>query len=92
MKITEEMVFKLNNELIVMGCPFRYSYTEETVPSIEVQLLNTNYLKCYTIYPSDDFLEWLYKWFEFKYGIELECNNTGTVFWSKRKSTRDLLF
>jgi len=28
MKITEEMVIELNNELKDMGCPFRYEYDE----------------------------------------------------------------
>ena len=96
MKLTEKMVFELNSELSIMGCPFRYAYSEGTVPSMEIQLSNTNYIKCYTIYPSDNFKEWLYKWFRFKFGIELKCNNTGNILWSKnvneeKKSANDIL-
>ncbi len=29
MKITQEMVMELNNELINKGCPFRYEYKKK---------------------------------------------------------------
>lgn len=41
MKITQEMVMELNNELINKGCPFRYEYEKNTTsgnPCIKITL------------------------------------------------------
>jgi len=81
MEITEEMVIELNNELAVMGCSFRYKYKDE---KIEITLPNMNYVNSYIINVTDDFHEWLQRWFEAK-GIELSCNNTGSTLWSKKQ-------
>lgn len=86
MKITREMVMELNNELAVKGCPFRYEYVGATeysrIPQMRVALPNMNCVSSYIINVTKDFLEWLYIWFKTKYGIELTCNNDGSILWA----------
>lgn len=83
MKITKEMTFELNAELSAMGYPFRYKYREDTFnPAIEITLPNMNGVDSYIINATGDFLEWLEFWFKSK-GIELSCNNNGSILWSK---------
>lgn len=36
MKITQEMVVELNNELINKGCPFRYEYKKIQLQEIRI--------------------------------------------------------
>ena len=85
MKITREMVTELNNELEIRSCPFRYKYKdEEYIPKIEITLPNMNYVDSFIINVSSEFFDWLNSWFKTKYGIELNCNNTGSILWTKR--------
>lgn len=87
MKITREMVMELNNELAVKGCPFRYEYEGATeyshIPQMQVALPNMNCVSSCIINVTRDFLEWLELWFKTKYGIELTCNNDGSILWAK---------
>lgn len=87
MKITREMVIELNNELAVKGCPFRYEYEGATeysrIPQMEIALPNMNCVSSCIINVTRDFLEWLELWFKTKYGIELTCNNDGSILWAK---------
>ena len=84
MKITREMVMELNNELAFKGCPFRYEYEGATeIPHMEIALPNMNCVSSYIINVTKDFLEWLELWFKTKYGIELICNNDGSILWAK---------
>lgn len=86
MRLTKEMVVDLNNELAVKGCPFRYEFQESVgvgIPSMEITLPNMNYVDSFIINVTREFLEWLELWFKTKYNVELNCNNTGSVFWSK---------
>ena len=85
MKITREMAIELNNELAVKGCPFRYEYDEAKYsgnPQISISLPNMNCVDSFIINPTKEFFDWLELWFKTK-GIELSCNNTGSVLWSK---------
>jgi len=86
MKITRLMVAELNAELRTMGCPFRYRFEEERYsysnPRIEIILPSMNYVDSFMVHPTEEFFTWLYAWFEAK-GIELSCNNTGSILWSK---------
>lgn len=90
MKITREMVIKLNDELRIKGCPFRYKYEGETeycrIPQIEVALPNMNCVNSCIINVTRDFLDWMEVWFKTKYGIELTCNNDGSILWAKNFS------
>lgn len=84
MKITREMVIELNNELAVKGCPFRYEYEGATeIPQMQVALPNMNCVNSFIINVTRDFLEWLELWFKTKYGIELTCNNDGSILRAK---------
>lgn len=86
MKITREMVIELNNELAVMGCPFRYEIEDKKCswnnPHIELVLPSMNYVESFMVCPKTEFFEWLYAWFRLK-GIELSCNNDRSILWSK---------
>lgn len=85
MKITEEMVMELNNELINKGCPFRYEYDEDTSsgnPHMEITLPSMSNVDSFIINPTRKFFDWLELWFKAK-GVELSCNNDGSILWSK---------
>lgn len=86
MKITEEMVMELNTVLANKGCIFRYEYYEPEYnlnnPHIRLTLNNMKFVDSFIINPTKEFFEWLYSWFETK-GIELSCNNDGSVMWSR---------
>lgn len=85
MKITKEMVMELNNELAVMGCPFRYKYQDCFMSGnsqIEIILPNLYYVDSFSINPTKEFFSWLELWFKIK-GIELSYNNTKSIIWSK---------
>lgn len=85
MKITKEMVMELNNELANKGCPFRYEYDETGYagnPHIEIALPSMSCVDSFIINPTKEFFDWLELWFKVK-GIELSCNNTGSILWSK---------
>ena len=43
-----------------------------------------NYVDSFIINVSTEIFDWLNSWFKEKYDIELTCNNTGSVLWSKR--------
>lgn len=82
MKITREMTMELNNELAVMGCPFRYKYVEQDNPQIEITLPSMNYVDSFIVNPTVAFFDWLIAWFKVS-GVELSRNNDGSIFWSK---------
>lgn len=87
MKITREMVIELNNELVIKGVHSDMSMRGETeysrIPHMEIALPNMNCVSSYIINVTKDFLEWLDIWFKTKYGIELTCNNDGSILWAK---------
>lgn len=85
MKITEEMVVELNNELAVNGCPFRYKYDGDSStgnPHMKITLASMVYVDSFIINTTHEFYTWLENWFKVK-GIELSCNNDGSILWSK---------
>lgn len=86
MKITEDMVVQLNTEIAMMGCPFRYNFMNEghaaINPHIQLVLASMTNVLCFTVYPTDEFIKWLYSWFALR-GVELSCNNDRSIFWSK---------
>ena len=87
MKITKEIVMELNNELAVMGCPFRYKYQKCVVQGngnsqMEIILPSQSYVDSFSITPTKEFFNWLELWFKIK-GIELSYNNTRSIIWSK---------
>ena len=85
MRMTAKMVMELNNELINKGCPFRYEYYEPEYsnnPHMRITLPNMNCVSSFIINPTRDFVDWLELWFKVK-GVELNCNNDGSILWSK---------
>lgn len=85
MKITKEMVMELNNELANKGCPFRYEYNEAGYsgnPHMKITLPSMSCVNSFIINQTKEFFNWLQLWFEVK-GIELSCNNDGSIIWSK---------
>lgn len=85
MKITKEMVVELNNELAIKGCPFRYEFNEREYadnPCIKIVLPSMSWVNSFIINPTKEFFNWLELWFKVK-GIELSCNNDGSILWSK---------
>ena len=85
MKITQEMVMELNNELINKGCPFRYEYEKNTTsgnPRIKITLPSMSCVSSFIINPEREFFDWLKLWFKIR-GIELCFNNDGSICWSK---------
>lgn len=86
MQITKEMVIELNTELAIKGCPFRYKYVFNKLsmgnPEIEITLPSMNYVSSFIVNPTNEFYDWLKMWFKSK-GIELSCNNDGSILWSK---------
>ena len=92
MKITREITMELNNELAVMGCPFRYRIEDKKCtgnnPHIELVLPSMNYVSSFYVSPTTEFFTWLYAWFRLK-GIELSCNNDRSILWSKSGWAKD---
>lgn len=85
MKITNEMVVELNNELSRKGCPFMYDYDPHGVsgnPQINITLPSMNNVSSFKINPTREFFDWLSLWFKDK-DIELDCNADGSIMWSK---------
>ena len=86
MKITAEMVMELNNELVNKGCPFRYEFNDKAHhadnPAMEIALPSMSCVSSFIVNPTREFFDWLELWFKVK-GIELSCNNDGSVLWSK---------
>ena len=83
MGITREMVDELNRELGNMGCAFRYEFFNDVHnPTIKITLLNTKHIDSFIVNITDEFYEWLSFWFGAK-GIQLSCNNTRDIMWSK---------
>ena len=85
MKITQEMVMELNNELINKGCPFRYEYEKNTTsgnPRIKITLPSMSCVSSFIINPEREFFDWLKLWFKIR-GIKLCFNNDGSICWSK---------
>ena len=85
MKITEEMVMELNNELANKGCVFRYELAHlqhDVNPTMKAVLVSMNNVDSFIINITDDFFMWLRLWFKVK-GIELAWNNTRDIFWSR---------
>lgn len=81
--ITKEMVMKLNKELEIKGCSFRYKYRNTLTPTMKITLPNMNCVDSFIINVTRDFLEWLNLWFKAKYGIELICNNDASILWGE---------
>ena len=86
MKITREITMELNNELAIMGCPFRYKFDDKNCtgnnPQIELTLPSMSYVSSFMVHPTMEFFVWLVTWFKVR-GIEISSNNDSSILWSK---------
>lgn len=83
MKLTEELIDKLNSELQNCGAGFHYEFRDEFAPTARVKINagNNNWVDSSIINFTKEYCDWLRKFFEY-YGIEIEFNNTWSTFWS----------
>ena len=85
MKITDDMVYELNETLEYKGYSFRYEYNDSILNGnscMKITLPRMKGVDSFIINPTKEFFEWLEGWF-MQYGIELSCNNDGSIIWSK---------
>lgn len=82
-QITEDMLTQFNEQVLMIH-PIELVMEEgPAVGCVRIQLKPNPFIESSIINPSEYFYTWLNKYFEQVYDIELNFNNTGTVFWSK---------
>lgn len=86
MQLTQSMVTKFNIFLNNEGVCFRMKFTRpqfsNTCTFMEITPVTDKYLDSSILNVSDDFIELMYSWFKENYDINLNCNNTASIFWS----------
>lgn len=81
--ITEDMLTQFNEQVLNIH-PIELVMQEgPAVGCVKIQLKRNPFIESSIINLSEHFYDWLNNYFEQVYGIELNFNNTGTVFWSK---------
>lgn len=81
--ITEDMLTQFNEQVLNIH-PIELVMQEgPAVGCVKIQLKRNPFIESSIINLSEHFYDWLNNYFEQVYGIELDFNNTGTVFWSK---------
>lgn len=86
MRITEEMVVKLNRELLQIGCCFTFEFCAFGMlgnTKIELVPLNDKFIHSSIINPTDEFYSYLENFFKQEGIEELSYNNTGSIIWAK---------
>ena len=82
-QITEDMLTRFNESVLKIH-PLELVMEDGTaVGCVKIQLKRDPFIESSIINPSEYFYEWLTNYFEHMYGIKLNFNNSGTVFWSK---------
>ena len=82
-QITEDMLEQFNEQVLKI---YPLELVMEGGPAagcVKIQLKNNPFIESSIINPSEYFYKWLTNYFEQVYDIELNFNNTGTVFWSR---------
>lgn len=81
--ITEDMLTQFNEQVLNIH-PIELVMQEgPAVGCVKIQLKRDPFIESSIINLSEHFYDWLNNYFEQVYGIELNFNNTGTIFWSK---------
>lgn len=81
--ITEDMLTQFNEQVLNIH-PIELVMQEgPAVGCVKIQLKRNPFIESSIINLSEHFYDRLNNYFEQVYGIELNFNNTGTVFWSK---------
>lgn len=82
-QITQDMLTQFNEQVLKI---YRLELVMEDGPAVgcvRIQLEHNPFIESSIINPSECFYDLLNNYFEQVYEIELNFNNTGTVFWSK---------
>jgi len=85
MRITEEMVFRFNNMLLLTeGCSFKLQLNYGVGSNMQCEIVprSGKFLDSWVLNASKEFYFTLEKFFKSE-GIELSYNNDGSIFWSK---------
>ncbi len=84
--ITEDMVTEFNQSLKSLNCSFKLLYDGRTsIAQFEIVPENNLFIESHIINPTMEFYKVLRDFFTEK-GITLNCNNTGTIFWSTNRN------
>ena len=82
-QITEDMLTRFNESVLKIHPLELVMEDGPAVGCVKIQLKRDPFIESSIINPSEYLYEWLTNYFEQIYGIELDFNNSGTVFWSK---------
>lgn len=82
-QITEDMLKRFNVQALNTHPIELVMQDGPAVGCVKIQLKPNPFIESSIIEPSKLLHEWLTNYFEHMYEIELEFNNTGTIFWSK---------
>ena len=82
-QITEDMLKQFNEQILNIH-PIELVMEEgPAVGCVRIQLKPNPFIESSIINLSEYFYTWLNNYFKQVYDIELNFNNTGTIFWSK---------
>ena len=82
-QITEDMLTQFNEQVLKIHPIELVMEDGPAVGCVIIQLKPNSFIESSTINLSEYFYTWLNKYFEQVYGIKLNFNNTGTIFWSR---------
>lgn len=82
-QITEDMLKQFNEQVLKIHPLELVMEDGPVVGCVRIQLKHNPFIESSIINPSEYFYGWLTNYFEQVYEIELNFNNTGTIFWSK---------
>lgn len=82
-QITEDMLTQFNEQVLKIHPIELVMEDGPAAGCVKIQLKHNPFIESSIINPSEYFYGLLNNYFEQVYEIELNFNNTGTVFWSK---------
>lgn len=82
-QITEDMLTQFNEQVLKIHPIELVMEDGPAAGCVKIQLKHNSFIESSIINPSEYFYGLLNNYFEQVYGIKLNFNNTGTVFWSK---------
>lgn len=82
-QITEDMLTQFNEQVLKIHPIELVMEDGPAAGCVKIQLKHNPFIESSIINPSEYFYGLLNNYFEQVYGIKLNFNNTGTVFWSK---------
>lgn len=82
-QITEDMLTQFNEQVLKIHPIELVMEDGPAAGCVKIQLKHNPFIESSIINPSEYFYGLLNNYFELVYGIKLNFNNTGTVFWSK---------